>query len=231
LYSSSGYSTTGSGSFQWGGPGDIPLLADFDGDRRADLTVYRPSTGEWHVWYSSKRVRRNGRTRTVYGFVTGNWRSFPWGVGGDQPLAGDFDGDGKADPAVFRPSTGEWLVTLSSSSYSSSLVRSWGSGDDQPVAGDFDGDGKTDLTVFRPSTGAWFIWYSSTGFVPGGWGSFGWGQADDQPAVNDYEGDGRTDIAVWRPSTGEWFILYSSTDFQIGFSYGWGGQGDVPIAQ
>ena len=40
-------------SIQWGRVGDIPLVEDFDGDGQAELTVYRPSTGEWWIRYSS----------------------------------------------------------------------------------------------------------------------------------------------------------------------------------
>jgi len=31
-----------------------------------------------------------------------------WGVSTDVPFAGDYDGDGKTDPTVFRASSGMW---------------------------------------------------------------------------------------------------------------------------
>jgi len=74
------------------------------------------------------------------------------------PPPGDFDGDGRAEIAVFRPSTGVWYVRGVS-------ITTWGGGADIPVAGDYDGDGKTDVAVYRPSTGTWFVLRSSTDYT------------------------------------------------------------------
>ena len=72
-------------------------LFDYDGDGRADVSVFRPSTNTWYDLFSS------------------NWsvgvQNF--GISGDITAPADYDGDGKTDIAIFRPSTGDWLLMLS----------------------------------------------------------------------------------------------------------------------
>ena len=131
-----------------------------------------------------------------------------YGPAGRRSTASDFDGDGKADIGVWRPSTGVWFVTRSLDQ--ASFSQQWGAGfspyNDVPVPADYDGDGRTDVAIWRSSTGDWYIVKSSDGGIM----TRQWGTGNspylDVPVPADYDGDGKADIAVWRPSTGEWFI-------------------------
>ena len=91
----------------------------------------------------------------------------------------DFDGDGKTDLTVYRPSAGQWYGLKSSTGNVSYSSQAWGLDTDIPVAGDFDGDGPPDIAVYRPSTGTWYVLQSSTNFTS--YVSQQWGISTDIP--------------------------------------------------
>jgi len=113
----------------------------------------------------------------------------------------DFDGDGKSDISVFRPSENKWYLLRSSDSQIIQTV--FAVAGDLPTPADYDGDGKSDISVFRPASGDW--WYLSS--ITGAQVNVRWGQAGDLPRPSDFDGDGKTDFVVYRPSNSVWYRL------------------------
>ena len=182
--------------------------ADFDGDGKTDLSVFRPTEGNWYL------------QRSTAGFAVLNW-----GLAADTLIPGDFDGDGKADMAVFRPdaniANNDFFVLKSNGFVVEGTA--WGLPGDIPISGDYDGDNKTDRAIWRPSEGQWYILNSGNGsntVAP-------FGLPTDVPLSIDNNGDGKTNLAVFRPSENTWYIAkptgVPATNFD---AYPFGSTGD-----
>lgn len=92
---------------------------DYDGDGRTDLATYTPATlgpsnvvGTWTVFQA-------GTGYTTQFAVT-------WGTTGDTPVPGDYDGDGRLDMAVYRPTELTYFVLQGGSGFTRAFSVAWG---------------------------------------------------------------------------------------------------------
>src|SRR5580765_1519372 len=141
-----------------------------------------------------------------------------------RPNVDDFDGDGKSDPVVFRPSSGWWFA-LGSSGGSVSAMQ-WGLSGDVPLAGNFAGDGRVDVAVWRPSTGIWYLLNRATMAIS----TYSLGASGDIPLLGDFDGDGKADLAIFHPPTGRWSALVSGKGYLSGRTATLGKAGDIPLS-
>lgn len=214
-------STNGTlGVQQWGITGDEPMARQWNNnDNRTDFAVVRRSNNQM-FWY-------------ILDSMTGAVTAVQFGLAGDYPIPGDYDGDNKFDYAVQRPTSstpGTPANVYISKSTGGVDSLQYGFGNDFFAPGDYTGDGKTDLVAVRevgaaPNTAlVWYIRDTATGNVTG----FQFGNAiTDFIAQNDYDGDGRTDVAVWRDTNGSFYVQGSTAGFS---SFAFGASNDFPIA-
>ncbi|TKC63706.1 hypothetical protein FBD94_04995 [Pedobacter hiemivivus] len=196
----------------------------------------------------------NDQTTELMSFSAGNWKianhaDIAFGKAGDIAVPADYNGDGKVELAVFRPSEGKFYTQ-------DGKTVILGRNGDIPVCGDYNGDGFADFAVYRPANLTWYfdgmdsirfghkmgipvpadydgdgildvgffrrdnsLWQTSLGNIPLQVQHV----AGDIPVPADYNGDGKAEMAVFRPSTGEWIIDKIKQPVKFGQA------GDLPV--
>jgi len=173
--------------------------------------VFRPSNGLLYL--------KNSNT-SGYADISINY-----GIGGDYPSAGDWDGDGVDSIGIYR--NGIFYLRNSNSVGFADLTFPFGSPSDQPVAGDWNGDGVDTIGVYRSSTGTFYLRNSNTPGNPEM--IFSLGVPGDVGIAGDWTGKGYDTTGVFRPSNGALYLKNKNetgfADVQINYGVG----GDKPV--
>ncbi len=153
-------------SFFFGDPGDVPIAGDFNGDGFDTVSIYRPSN---QTFYIMNELGEDGGSLGAADF------SFVFGDPGDEPFAGDLNGDGVDEVGLHRDTTGlvYYRNTLTTGAADVSFI--WGDPADIVFAGDWDGD-TTDTVGLLRSSNSTFYWRNTntqgvadgSAVVPGG---------------------------------------------------------------
>ena len=182
----------------WGVRGDQACSRDFDGDGKTDPTIFRRGANQGDQARFYVKESTTGLQRVIFFGTTGDVN----GTLGDTPVVADYDGDGKADPAVYRfggLTPNNTYIILRSSDGAIQYVIFGNFQTDYILPGDYDGDGKADFMAARTGAMAtspvvWWLLRSSDGGVS----IIPFGISTDLPVQGDYDGDGRTDKAMYR---------------------------------
>lgn len=156
LLSSQAYSVSAgqSISVQFGRLGDVPVVADYNGDGRTDVGVFQPGGGvnRDNPLDTSGIWRWCTTASTPASTTCGHEGAWPgpiaFGLRDAVPQPGlDFDGTTNGELAYYRPATGEWTWQTIGVGQQS---RQLGTAGSVPLPGLYDGDSKTDIAIYDP---------------------------------------------------------------------------------
>jgi murein DD-endopeptidase MepM/ murein hydrolase activator NlpD len=184
---------------------DVPLAGNFVVGKVAEVGVYRRAA------VSEFRIRRPDQTVKVIRFGTAT----------DQPVPGDWDGNGRFNVGVRTPSTRTFHLRTPAGI--TNIV--FGLVQDVPVAGDWNGDGTMELGVWRANAGL-FRLRAADGTMT----DVHLGDANDLPVTGDWNGDRSTDVGVFDRATATFTMRIVDSDglawtAQIRF----GDSNDLPV--
>jgi len=220
-------------TFTFGGqPGDLPVAGDWNGDGRTDLGIYRDGTFLRGVITTTSACPRCFPLTTIEAIDP-----LPFGQAGDQPIAGDWNGDGIDDVGVYRSNDSTFLLRVPETAIVfpchgcppqtvnriTTVTHQFGTPGDLPVAGNWDGDGKDSVGVFHDGV------FSVTNDFFETNGSSVFGFIGDRPLTGDWTGTGTRRLGLFHPPTSTMSLetkLGEGPDINFTF----GVASDLPVA-
>ena len=194
----------------------VPFQGDFDGDGKADLAYYNPSTATWYM-------EDSGQGKVAF---VGTLTSGSASVTGVNSTTGLIVGDIVTGTGIQSGTTIQAInsststITLSanatvsgSQSLAATVVKTFALGTPNssvPVVGyfNFNANAPEEVAVYTVANGQG-TWSINTGIT--GVRTVAFGQAGDMPVPGDYTGVGYDELAVYRPSTGQFLVQVPGT--------------------
>lgn len=184
---------------------DVPLAGNFVGRLAAEVAVFRRADPSTFLVHRPDRLPK----------------TIPFGGTTDQPVVGDWDGDGRVNPGVRTPLT----RTFSLGTPAGVTTVVFGRTADLPVAGDWDGDRVWEVGVRRPRTST-FLLRAANGTMS----AVPLGDPDDLPVTGDWDADGRTDVGVFDVATATFTLRIVDGEGQEWTArIQFGSPGDLPV--
>ncbi|MBD8869597.1 M23 family metallopeptidase [Nocardioides donggukensis] len=184
---------------------DVPLATNWVKGPEAEMVIFRRSTP------SVFRIRR----------PDGSVKVKKAGRATDEPVLGDWDGNGRANAGIFRPTSQRFRLKVPGGR----VVFRFGNATDKPVAGDWDGDGVFEVGTWDAARGE-FALRSAGGAVT----RVKLGDRDDLPVTGDWDGDGRWEVGVFDQATATYTLRKVDKEGIVWHAnVPFGSVGDLPV--
>ena len=203
----------------FGQVGDQPIVGDWDGTGTDRPGVFRPSTGQFLLQFSTTNV------------VTVNF-----GTAGDLAVVGDWNGNGIDTPGVFKQVTGQWLLTNGSTGQninnSAPVVHisfNFGQPGDTPIVGDWDGNDIDGVGLYRAGTSTFTLSNGFQGTVD--IKPFIFGNLNSRALAGDWNGDGIDSVGAFHLPTATMALKFDNGISPVGDTFfNFGEPGGIPLA-
>ena len=173
--------------------------------------VFRPSNGLLYLKNSNSS-----------GFADA---ALNYGLPGDYPVVGDWDGNGTVTIGIYR--NGTFYLRNSNTLGFAEIVFPFGQPGDQPIAGDWNGDGVDTIGIYRPSNGQFLLRNNNS--AGNAQMNFYLGNPGDVGIAGDWNGDGMDTTGVFRPSNGVIFLKNLNMTGFADIALNYGLPGDQPV--
>ena len=219
----------------FGQPGDTPVAGDFFGTGVIEIGVFRCPTGatvcQWFI---------DANNSGTWDGPFGGDQIWNFGIPGDIPVVGDWNGNGTSKIGIFRcPAVGSttpctWVLDAGNKHVydgATAVIAYYGLAGDMPVVNNWNATGTVDqIGVFR-GNGTWIVDSNGSNTWEASDAQYTYGLTGDMPVVGNWNGTGRKRIGVFRPSAGIWVLNLSGTNawLPIDAVGNFGTVGDQPI--